>query len=157
MRLETIVASAPTPASRPLQTRRLVRSLLIAGVDSTRDSGTTGRGLLQPPAYGLHYQRLRPLKLLVRSWQISEDPAGQELLDRTVEAHRGEVGGDVLLERAVGARGLHDRRDHRVGLADLLEVLAAERVRGARDLDDDHLHQVGLVVVRVDDERGDHV
>src|SRR3954471_2542913 len=103
-------------------------------VDSTRDGCVARAGLLEAPAYGLHYQRLCALKLLVRSWQISEDPARQELLDRAVEAHRGEVGGDVLLERAVGARRLDDRRDHPVGLADLLEVLAAERVGRTRDL-----------------------
>src|SRR4051812_15255965 len=123
------------PASRPLQTRRFVRSLLIAR-DSTRDRGRAGRRLLESAAYGLHYQRLGPLKLLVAGRQVPEDPAGEQLLDRTVEAHRGEIGRDVLLERAVRASRFADRGDHPVRLADLVEVLAAEAVRRARDLHD---------------------
>src|SRR4051795_3119405 len=145
MRLATIVVSAPMPASMPLQIRRLVRSLVMRSGDSTRDGGGAGASRLEAAAYGLHYQRLGPLKLFIGRRQVAEDPPGQELLDRAVEAHRGEFGRDVGLERAVLAGALDDHGDQVVGLADLAEVVAPERVRRTRDLDDDHLHQVGLV------------
>src|SRR4051794_10427023 len=112
---------------------------------------------LEPAADRLHDELLGPLELLLARGQDSEDPAGQKLLDGPVEAHRGELGGDVRLERAVVARLVHDLGDQVVGLADLAEVVAREGVRRARDLHDDHLHQVRLVAVRVDDERGDLV
>src|SRR3954447_13702213 len=89
--LATIVVSAPIPASIPLQRSRFVRSL-FKGADSTRDGGGAGSCRLQAAAYGLNYQRLGPLKLLIGGRQVTEDPAGEELLDRPVEAHRGEVG-----------------------------------------------------------------
>src|SRR3954468_5176187 len=152
----TIVVSAPIPASIPLQRSRFVRSL-FKGADSTRDGRGAGARRLETATYGLNYQRLGPFKLLIGGGQVAEDPAREELLDRAVEAHRGEVGRDVRLERAVLARAVDDRRDHRVRLADLVEMRGAERVGRARDLDDDHLHQLRLVAVGVDDERGDHV
>src|SRR4051794_18371611 len=129
MRLATIVVSAPMPASMPLQIRRLVRSLVMRSGDSTRDGGGAGASRLEAATYGLHYQRLGPLKLLVGRRQVAEDPPGQELLDRAVEAHRGEFGRDVGLERAVLAGAVDDRRDHPVGLADLVEMGGAEGVR----------------------------
>src|SRR5205085_12635869 len=94
IRFATIVVRAPTPASRPLHIRRLVRSLLIGAGDSTRDGGGVRGGGLEAAAYRLDYERFRPLELIVAGRQIAEDPAGEELLDRPVEAHRGEVGGD---------------------------------------------------------------
>src|SRR3954454_10447175 len=148
----TIVVSAPIPASIPLQRSRFVRSL-FKGADSTRDGGGAGASRLETAAYRFNYQRLGPLKLLVGRGQVAEDPAGEELLDRAVEAHRGEVGRDVGLERAVLAGAVDDRGDHRVRLADLVEMRGPERVRRAGDLDDDHLHKLRLVAVGVDDER----
>ena len=86
-----------------------------------------------------------------------EHPAGEKLLDRAVEPHRGELRVDVL---AKGARSLavgDDLGDHVVGAADLRQVGAPERVRRPGHLDDDHLHQVRVVAVGVDDEAGDRV
>src|SRR3954454_16506394 len=63
---------------------------------------------LEAAADRLHDELLGPLELLLRRGQDPEDPAGQKLLDRPVEAHRGELRRDVRLERAVAARLVHD-------------------------------------------------
>src|SRR3954451_24426117 len=115
--LATIVVSAPIPASIPLQRSRFVRSL-FKGADSTRDGGGAGSCRLEAAAYGLNYQRLGPLKLLIGRREVAEDPGREELLDRAVEAHRGEIGRDARLERAVLASAVDDRGHHRVRLAD---------------------------------------
>src|SRR4051794_30497907 len=117
IRLATIVVSAPTPASRPLHINRLARSFPIRRRTLTRDRG---RRSFEAAADRLDDERLGALELLLGLRQHPEDPSGQQLLDRTVEAHGREVGRDVGLERAVLARLLDDPGDQVVRLADLL-------------------------------------
>src|SRR5207245_10894922 len=56
---------------------------------------------LKPAADRLDDERLGALDLLVRLGDDVEDPGGQELLDRAVEAHGRELARDVRLERPV--------------------------------------------------------
>src|SRR5690349_1955489 len=137
-----MVASAPKPDRRPAQARRLTRSLSIRPLLLS----DRARGMrLEAAADRLDDEGLRVLELGRTGRQDLEDPAREDLLDRPVEGHRGELRGDVGAERAVALAGLDDLGDARVGLADLGEMARTEAVRGARDLDDDHLHQVGVV------------
>src|SRR3954465_251598 len=157
IRFATTVLSAPTPASSPLQARRLTTSLFMRPGSLARQGRRALRLGLEAAADRLDDQALGALVVLVRLREHVEDPGREQLLDRAVEAHRAELGGDVGLERAVGARLLDDPRDEAVGLLDLGRVVTAEGIRRTSDLHDDHLHQVGLVLVRVDDEAGDLV
>src|SRR5680860_1466692 len=142
----TMLASAPTPASMPLQTSLLTTSLSIGARPYL--------SRLETVADRRRYKGLCLLEVGVGGGGQLEDPAGELLLDRAVEGHRGERGVDVAAE---GARLLpvgDDLGDRVVGAADLRQVGAAEGVRRAGDLDDDHLHQFRVVAIGVDDEAG---
>src|SRR3954465_4812061 len=147
VRCTAMDASAPSPASRPDQSSRFERSSLI-------ERGVLSRAGVETFADGLHDEGPRLIELLGHE---AEDPPGEHLLDRAVEAQRGELRRDVGAELPARLALGHDRGDERVGLADLGQVRAPERVRRARDLNDDDLHQVGVVAVGVHDEAGDAV
>src|SRR5829696_4398466 len=152
--LVAIVAREPRAASNPDHMRRLTISLSVMSPESSR---RFRRVRLETVADRADDEVLGALIVAVRLLQQPEDPAGQDLLDRAVERHRGELGPHAVAERAVRLRLAHDLRDQPVRLADLGKVRAPERVRRARDLYDDHLHQLGVVAVGVDDERCDRV
>src|SRR5688500_10474448 len=140
-----IEASAPTPASRADQARRLTMSLSMAPESMRRPRREAS--WLQAPADGLRDVVLGQLRGVVALVEEAEDPAGEDLLDRSVEGHRRELGGHRVAELARALRFLHDPLDLPVGLGDLAEVRRSEGVRRARDLDDDHLHQVRVVTI----------
>src|ERR1044072_7427378 len=146
-RVVMMLARAPTPASMPLQTSRLPISLSIVPRPYL--------SRLETVADRRRDKSLCLVEVGIGGGDQLEDPAREELLDRAVERHRGEVRVDVAAE---GIRLLtlgDDLGDRVVGTADLRQVGAPERVGGAGDLDDDHLHQLRVVAVGVDDEAGD--
>ena len=55
---------------------------------------------LEAPADRLDDQPLGALEVLLALGQQPEDPAGEQLLDRAVEGHRGEARFDLGLEDA---------------------------------------------------------
>ena len=121
-----------------------------------RAPGASGPSLdayLQAAADGLHDHLLGLLERLRGGRDRLEDPCREHLLDRTVEAKRGELGREVAAERAGVLSLADDLRDALVSPADLVQVCAPEGVGRPCDLDDDHLHQVGIVAVGIDDER----
>src|SRR4051812_21787365 len=102
-------ASAPMPATRPAHIKRLTSSLsVIVGRSLRTDPG----GLrVEPVTDRLDDEALGALVALVVGIQEAEDPPGQHLLDRAVEGHGGELGGDVAAECALGLRAGDDLRD----------------------------------------------
>src|SRR4051794_29279941 len=91
-RVVAIVATAPSPASRPLQTRRFTNSFCISAGTLTGDRGRLGARQLEASADGLDDQRLGLLEVLFALRDDVEDPARQQLLDCPVEHQGGEVG-----------------------------------------------------------------
>src|SRR4051812_3214473 len=91
-RVVAIEASAPRPASRPDQMRRLAMSFVgIRCILSDGAGGTAiGSSGVEPAADRLDDERLRLVELAVALRQRVEDPAGQDLLDRAVERERRE-------------------------------------------------------------------
>src|SRR5438876_12030155 len=98
IRFATTVLSAPTPASSPLQARRLTTSLFMRPGSLARQGRRALRLGLEATADRLDHQVLGALVVLVGLRQHREDPRGEQLLDGAVEAHGAELGGDVRLE-----------------------------------------------------------
>src|SRR3954471_60888 len=128
-----MLAAAPVAARRPLQTRRLTRSLSTQlktfpqGKSAVNHLAPAARTpayspRLEPVADRRHQQIARLVEVGLRSRDRVEDPAREQLLARAVEGPRtqhrrdGAAEGSALL--AVG----DDLRDPLVGAANLLEV-----------------------------------
>src|SRR3954452_10408301 len=103
-RVVAIEASAPRPASRPDQMRRLAMSFVgIACILSDGAGGTAlGARGVQSAADRLDDDRLRLVDLRVALRKRVEDPAGEDLLDPVVERQRVKRGRDGTAEGAVG-------------------------------------------------------
>src|SRR3954449_7415139 len=99
IRAVAMLARAPKPASIPDQTRRFTVSCCIAGglyPDSgrrPRPRSGVGLGVLavQAAADRLHDATLGGVEIRLLLGEGVEDPAGEHLLDRPVEGHRGEL------------------------------------------------------------------
>src|SRR6185437_10926864 len=105
-----MLARAPAPATRPAQTSRLTISFSMRRPYLSRLEAVADRS---------RDKTLCLLEVGVGGGDQLEDPAGEQLLDRAVEGHRGEVGIDVAAERPRGLPLGNDLRDRVVGAADL--------------------------------------
>src|SRR4029077_8882642 len=112
MRWAMMLESAPIPASSPDHNKRLTMSFSMSlGAKSIALGRRALLRRVQSAADGLHHQPLGLLVVLLPTRQQSEDPAGQNLLDRAVERDRRELGCDLRLELVVGLRLGHDLGD----------------------------------------------
>src|SRR5215218_4011199 len=94
-RVVAMLASAPSPASRPDQTRRLTISLSMRP-----DTKRLGVSSVQPAADSLDDEAGGAVVGGLVVGEQAEDPARQDLLDGAVESHGRELGGDVARELA---------------------------------------------------------